>query len=214
MKRYLIAFFITILIALPVQAQETDLPAGTYHLDKHHASLVFSVSHIGFSDYTMNFDSFDATLELNPTSPKNASVIATINPSSLDLPSPPEGFFDTLMGKDWLNSETFPQITFTSTKIKMTGDKTADIHGDLELLGVKKPVVLQAVFNGGYTGHPMDPNARIGFSATGSFNRSDFGMTYGIPDPGTTMGVGDKINVAIEAEFSGPPLKESAEIKE
>ena len=89
----------------------------------------------------------------------------------------------------------------------MTGNKTAKIHSDLELLGIKKPVVLDAIFNGGYAGHPMDPKARIGFSVTGSFMRSDFGMVYGIPAPGTTMGVGDNVNVVIEAEFSGPPLK-------
>jgi polyisoprenoid-binding protein YceI len=81
------------------------------------------------------------------------------------------------------------------------------ITGDLTLHGVTKPVVLEATFNGGYAGHPMDPHARIGFSARGTFNRSDFGMVYGIPAPGTTMGVSDAVNVTIEAEFSGPPFE-------
>lgn len=182
------------------------MPAGTYHLDKSHASLVFTVSHIGFSDYTMSFDIFDATLELDPAHPEQGRVTAIIDPRSLDLPSPPEGFTATLLGENWLNTLAFPRITFTSTKIERTGENTANIYGDLELLGVKKPVILHATFNGGYAGHPMDPNARIGFSATGSFKRSDFGMTYGIPEPGTTMGVGDEINVMIETEFSGPAL--------
>src|SRR5690606_13434213 len=141
------------------QAQEQALPAGTYNLDKHHASLVFSVSHIGFSDYVMSFDTFEAALELDPENPQEASVTATIDPRSLDLPTPPEGFIETMLGKDWLNAETFPQIRFNSTKIEMTGEKTADIHGELVLLGVRKPVILKAVFNGGYTGHPMDPHA-------------------------------------------------------
>jgi polyisoprenoid-binding protein YceI len=52
----------------------------------------------------------------------------------------------------------------------------------------------------------MDPHARLGFSAHGSFKRSDFGMTSYVPAPGTTMGVGDLIDVSIEAEFTGPPL--------
>ncbi|WP_390594988.1 YceI family protein [Simiduia litorea] len=47
----------------------------------------------------------------------------------------------------------------------------------------------------------------MGFSARGHFNRSDFGITMGIPAPGTTMGVGDKVEVIIEAEFTGPPLR-------
>lgn len=207
MKTCFIALFIAIISATHAQAEEGGLPAGTYTLDKTHASLVFSVSHVGFSWYTMSFDDFDATLEIDPKAPENASVNASINPNSLDLPSPPEGFTETMLGESWLNASQFPAIIFTSTKMEMTGDNTAKIHGNLELLGVKKHIVLDARFNGGYAGHPMDPNARIGFSATGSFNRSDFGMTYGIPEPGTTMGVGDKINVMIEAEFSGPPLQ-------
>jgi hypothetical protein len=52
----------------------------------------------------------------------------------------------------------------------------------------------------------MDPQARIGFSATGRLRRSEFGMSYGIPAPGTTMGVGDEVELRIECEFSGPPL--------
>ena len=64
-----------------------------------------------------------------------------------------------------------------------------------------------ATYNGGYPGMAnMDPHARIGFSAQGSFKRSDFGMSFGLPPAGTTMGLGDSINLMIEAEFSGPPL--------
>jgi polyisoprenoid-binding protein YceI len=48
--------------------------------------------------------------------------------------------------------------------------------------------------------------ARVGFSAHGSFKRSNFGMGFGVPAPGTRTGVGDLIDVSIEAEFTGPPL--------
>jgi polyisoprenoid-binding protein YceI len=84
------------------------------------------------------------------------------------------------------------------------------ITGDFTLHGVTKPVVLNATYNGGYAGHPFDPHARIGFSATGKLKRSDFGVAYGIPAPGTTMGVGDDVDIVIETEFSGPPLPEAA----
>lgn len=66
-----------------------------------------------------------------------------------------------------------------------------------------RPVTLEATFNGGYPPNEMDPGgARIGFSAKGSFKRSDFGMGYGVPAPGSTMGVGDTVTFGIEAEFS------------
>lgn len=197
-----ISFFIQ-----PAQAEEQALPAGTYKLDKHHASLTFKVLHMGFSNYTASFDDFDATLEIDPAKPQNAKLVAIINPNSLDLPSPPDGFTQEILGDKWLNTAKFPTITFTSTKIDTSDKHTAKVYGDLELLGVKKPVVLSVAFNGGYIGQKMDPHARIGFSAVSAFNRSDFGFTTGIPAPGSNMGVGDMVNVVIEAEFKGPTLK-------
>ncbi len=56
-------------------------------------------------------------------------------------------------------------MEFESRQIEVTGVNTVRIHGDLTLHGVTRPIVLEATFNGGYAGHPMDPNARIGFSA-------------------------------------------------
>lgn len=190
-------------------AQEASLPAGSYALDPSHSTLRFSVSHLGFSDYVMSFDRFDADLELDPAAPGGAALSVTVDPSSLDVPAPPEGFMGELMGESWLNVAAHPEITFVSTAVEMTGDKTATVTGDLTLLGVTKPVVLEVTFNGGYAGHPFDPNARVGFSGTGRFSRSEFGMGFGVPAPGTTMGVGDTVSVEVEAEFTGPALEET-----
>jgi polyisoprenoid-binding protein YceI len=123
----------------------------------------------------------------------------------------PQVCFDIMKGPQMLDTVKFPQIVFKSERIRMTGAKSMEISGTLTLHGVTRPLVLSATFNGGYPGLPnMDPHARIGFSAHGSFKRSDFGMTFGIPAPGTTMGVGDLIDYSIEAEFTGPALAASA----
>jgi polyisoprenoid-binding protein YceI len=185
---------------------KADIPAGDYTLDKHHATLVLRVSHLGFSNYTAAFADFDAKLKFDQNNAGASALEATINPMSLTLPAPPEGFLAELTGPQWLNTATYPAITFKSTKIETTGPDTGKVTGDLTLHGVTKPVVLDVTYNGGYPGHPMDPHARVGFSAKGTFKRSDFGIAYGIPAPGTTMGVSDEVQVAIEAEFSGPPL--------
>lgn len=199
------------LIAPGVEAQDESLPAGTYRLDQHHASLRVSVNHLGFSDYVMSFDRFDAVLELDPADPASATLAATVEPTSLDVPTPPEGFVADLLGETWLNAEAHPEITFVTDTVVLTGERTADIRGELSLRGVVRPVTLRATFNGGYRGHPMDPNARIGFSAETVFDRSDFGMTFGIPAPGSTMGVGDEVTVEIDAEFTGPALEDTGE---
>lgn len=192
--------------AASVAPIKTEVPAGRYTLDKAHATLIFRVNHIGFSNYTGQFKRFDARLELDPANPAASKVTATIDPRSLDVSAPPGGFIDTLLGAQWLNAARFPQMTFRSTKIEVTGADTARIHGEFNLHGITRPVTLDAKFNGGYAGHPMDPQARVGFSARGSLKRSAFGIAEGIPAPGSTMGVSDAVEISIEAEFNGPPL--------
>jgi polyisoprenoid-binding protein YceI len=184
-------------------AVEHTAPAGAYTLDKAHASLVIRVNHIGYSNFTARFVGWDATLNLDPAAPENSSINVTIDPRSIESDNPPAGFID-IMRNDFLNSREFPQITFRSTRVERTGPNTARITGDLTLLGVSKPVTLEARFNGGYEGMALDPNARVGFSARGSFNRSDFGMSYGLPPEGSNMGVGDDVEVIVESEFNGP----------
>jgi len=211
MNRFTTVLTVLSLAAAPAwaaapQAAPPPVPAGDYTVDKAHTSLVFRVNHVGFSNYTAQFTSVDAKLQFDPNKPETSSISATVDPRSLLVPAPPAGFLDSLLGKDWLNATVFPQITFRSTKVERTGKNAARISGELSLLGVKKPVTLNATYNGGYAGHPLDPHARIGFSVHGTFKRSDFGMTYGIPAPGTTMGVGDAVEVIIETEFNGPPL--------
>jgi len=185
-----------------------DIPSGTYKLDKSHASLIFRVNHMGFSNYTARFTRFDATLQFDPNKPTSAKLDATVDATSLetDFPDPKVVDFNAqLRGKDWLDAGAHPQMTYRSVKIEQTGPTTATIIGELTLRGVTKPVTLQAVFNGGYPGMELDPNARIGFSATGTLKRSDFGISYGIPPPGSKMGVSDAVEIIIETEFTGPP---------
>ena len=186
------------------------VPAGAYTLDKAHASLIFRVNHIGFSNYTRRFKRFDANLQFDPANMARSSVTVSVDATSLetDYPTPEKLDFNAeLQNEQWLDTAKFPQMTFRSSKVEVTAPSTLKISGDLTLRGVTRPMVLDATYNGGYEGHPLDPHARIGFSAHGTLKRSDFGMTVGIPAPGTTMGVGDEVEVIIEAEFSGPPLK-------
>lgn len=189
------------------------VPAGVYVLEKTHASLIFRVNHLGFSNYTGRFSRFDAKLQFDPVNLAASGVEVSIDPRSLALENPPSGFIDELLGTQWLDAAQFPQITFRSTRVEVTAPNNMRITGDLSLHGVTRPITLDAVFNGGYAGHPMDPNARIGFSAQGTFKRSEFGIAFGIPEPGSTLGVGDDVDVVIEAEFTGPPLATAVKVE-
>jgi polyisoprenoid-binding protein YceI len=186
----------------------SDIPSGTYTMDRAHASLLFRVNHMGFSHYTARFKHFEATLTFDPKNPTASQVTATIDPRSLetDYPNPKKINFNAeLQGKSWLDAKQFPAISFRSTRVELTGKNSARITGDFTLHGITKPVALSATFNGGYAGNPMDPaGSRVGFSAHGSFKRSDFGIGFGIPAPGSNMGVGNEVEVIIEAEFTRP----------
>lgn len=193
--------------APPAMPSTAPAPAGQYHLDKSHASLVLRVNHLGFSTYTTRFSRFDAALTFDPSNLTASKVVATIDASSLEMDQAPQMCLYIVKGAQFLDTAKFPQIIFQSERVRMTGAKSMEIAGTLTLHGVTRPMVLTATFNGGYPGMPkMDPQARVGFSAHGSFKRSDFGITFGLPAPGTTMGVGDLIDFSIEAEFNGPPL--------
>ncbi len=156
-----------------------DLPAGDYTLDKPHASLIFRFNHMGLTHYTARFTAFDATLHLDPAHPERSSVTASVDPRSLALNAPPAGFLDQILGPTWLNVAAFPTMTFRSTKVELTGPKTATVTGDLTLHGVTLPVALDVTFNGGYAQNNMDPHSRLGFTATGNFKRSAFGIPPG-----------------------------------
>jgi polyisoprenoid-binding protein YceI len=193
--------------AAPAATQDAPkVPAGAYTLDKSHASLIFRVSHLGFSNYTASFEHFDVQLQFDPVNLAASSVTVTIDPASLRLDNPPPAFTDELLGAQWLDAKQYPTMTYRSTKVEVVTANNLRITGDLTLHGVTHPVVLDAVFNGGYAGHPMDPHARIGFSAQGTLRRSEFGIAFGVPAPGSTMGVSDDVDVIVEVELSGPPL--------
>lgn len=199
--------------AVPAE-EPVDVPAGAYRIDQMHTSITFRVDHLGFSNYTARFKKATAQLQFDPNNLAASSVTVNVDVKSLetDFPDPKLVDFNAeLQGEKWLDGGKYPEIVFRSISVEPTGARTMRINGELTMRGVTRPMVLDAKFNGGYRGHPMDPNARIGFSATGVLKRSEFGVSYGIPAPGTKMGVSDEVNVIVETEFSGPPMVAAAE---
>jgi len=176
-----------------------DMPAGEYKIDLSHGSIVWKVSHLGLSNYTARFADFDASIDYQPNDIASSKITATINPMSIQTayPNASEKDFDEILAtdKDWFNAGKFASINFVSTSIEMTGEKTAVMQGDLSFLGVTKPVSLDVVFNGAMPRQPFSGKPTMGFSASTSIVRSDWGMTKYTPN------IGDKVEVIIEGEF-------------
>ena len=188
-------------------AQDMEPPeAGQYQIDLGHTRLLFRVSHLGFSNYTALFTDISGDLAFDPAAPETMQVTARFRADSVEThyPDPALDFNAVLTGPEFLNAAEFPEITFASTAVVLTGAQTATVTGDLTLHGVTKPVSLAVTYNGGWKDMPLDVGGRIGFSATGAFNRSDFGVGFGVLAPRTTMGVSDRVEVILEAEFVKP----------
>ena len=189
----------TSLTTLPAKAEDMAIPSGVYELDLAHASIVWKVDHLGLSNYTARFNKFDATLNLDADNPEESRIEVSIDPTSVDtdFPYADQKDFNAKLVNDqrFFNADAFPKITFTSTDIDVTGDRTGQITGDLSFLGVTKPVTLDVTMNGYLEEHPFAGVPAIGFSGEATITRSDWGMDWGIGN------VGDEVEILIEAEF-------------
>lgn len=169
--------------------------AGTYHVDGGHTQVLFTVNHMGFSEYTGQFTQPTGSLTLDPKNPSASQVTITF---PIDKVSTTVAALDThLKTPDFFDAARFPTGTFTSTRIVARGT-SATITGNLTLKGVTKPVTLAATFIGAGTGVMGAKKTNVGFHATTTIKRSDFGINYGIPLVSDEVRL--QINAAFEAE--------------
>jgi polyisoprenoid-binding protein YceI len=171
----------------------TTARADDYAIDPQHAWVNFTTKHAVWANATGKFGTIAGDISLDKSDPTKSNVAVTIDAASLDT-----NFADRdrdLKGPDFFNVAEFPKITFQSTSVEKTGDKTAKVTGNLTLIGVTKPVTLDVIFNGEMP-LPWDPTStKAGFSATGKINATDFGMTKV-----TQFGIGPEVNLAFEIE--------------
>jgi polyisoprenoid-binding protein YceI len=174
-------------------------PSGAYELDTKHASLHWKISHLGLSNYTARFDSLSGSLQYDAKNPLASRVEIKVDPASVNTGL--ADFDQKLKGEGYFDVAKFPEIKFVSTKLDMvaTPDTTpkqvkGKMTGDLTFLGVTKPVTLDVTFNGGVFNKYAGAHA-LGFSATTTLKRSDFGLTTLLP------AVGDDVTLVIEVEF-------------
>ena len=183
--------FLTAALTLPLTLLQAPVQAAeTFVLDKPHTQIGFSVLRMGYTNIAGWFRKFDGEVMFDADNVANSSVKATIMTSSIDT-----GFGrrdDHLRSPAFFNAKEFPEMTFVSTKVEKTGAKTGTMTGDLTMLGVTKPVTLDVVFNR-MAAHPRNNKVYAGFSASGTIDRTAFGMSFLAP------GVGAKVSIRIEA---------------
>lgn len=165
--------------------------SGTYNFDASHTSASWTVEHMGYSHFSGKFPGITGTLVLDEAKPENSKVNITVNTG--DVVTGVDKLNEHLKTDSFFNVAKFPTATFVSTKVEPTGKDTAKVTGNLTLLGVTKPIVLDVKLNK-QGDHPMMHKKWVGFDATTTVKRSDFGMSYGVAM------VSDDVPVTIEAE--------------
>jgi polyisoprenoid-binding protein YceI len=174
----------------------TAAPTTSWKLDATHSSIEFSAKHMMITTVKGRFAEFEGTVTGKQESPAGASVNVTIQAASIDTRT--EQRDGHLRSADFLDVETFPTITFKSTKIAGTKESFT-LTGDLTIRGVTKPVTLDVTFEGQGT----DPwgGTRAGFSAAGKFDRRDFGLTWNQALEAGGLLVSNDIKLQIDAQF-------------
>ena len=176
---------LSVLIAAP-------LGATTYTLEPNHSEGVLRWSHLGFSNPTAQFSRAEGTLEFDQANPTRASVTVTIALANLSSGVP--DLDDYLHAEEFFNVASFPTATFKSRKVEQGGAPDRfKVTGDLTLRGITKPVTLDVTLN------KIGINARdnvptVGFEATTTLKRSDFGLGLYVPQ------VSDEIQVHITCQ--------------
>ena len=190
----------TCLISSATMAQSDTLaqmPAGQYDLDLEHASIVWKVSHFGFSTYPGRFVDFDVDLSLDPQDFSNSSVVVLIDANSIQTayPSPEKEDFDQVLANEWFLAEEHPKIHFESSSVSKLDGNQFVIDGTLTMAGKSGPVQLNATFNKATTKHIFKGKPLIGFSATTTLDRTQWGISKYAP------GIGAEVSIEIEGEF-------------
>ena len=184
------------LIAQPGKPDPAAITGGAYTVDPGHTIVKWEVDHLGFTPYFGLFGDVTGTLQLDPKNPAAAKVDVTIPVSKVTTTS--TGLTSHLMraGADGKPADFFgpspADARFVSTQVVVDGQQ-ATITGNFTLNGVTKPVTLAAKFYG--AGKGMGNKENVGFTASGSIKRSDFGVKGALPV------VSDEVKLEIVAAF-------------
>ena len=177
-------------IALAASANAFAAPA-TYQIDPNHTVVLASWSHFGYSHPSANFGGASGTLVYDAENVAKSRVEVTLPLSGLDSFVP--ALDEHLRGTEFFDAAKYPTIAFKSTMVHDLGNGKLQVMGELSLHGVTKPVTLDASLNkAGF--NPMFKADVVGFDASTTIKRSDFGIKQGIPM------VGDEVTIHITTE--------------
>lgn len=166
--------------------------AGTWTIDPAHSQIGFMVRHAMVTKTRGRFTDYTGSFTIDPDGGEHAADVV-IKAASIDTGNSDRD--DHVRNSDFFEVDTFPEITFTATGAKVTGDDAGVLTGDLTIKGVTKSIDLDVEFEG--TNVDAYDVERIGITATGAINRKEFGVDWQAPLNSGVM-VSDKVVLEIE----------------
>lgn len=183
------AFFV--FLSLQMILFNANAKMEKFLFDEYHTNVTWSADHFGFSRPNGKFTKVTGFIMLDEQNPKTSSVNLTIDTSSIITGIP--SFDKHLKSEDFFNVRKFQNATFESTKVKVYRGNRAKIYGNFTLLGITKPIILEAKVNK-IGVHPFTNKRTVGLSGETTIKRSEFGMVYALG------GVSDDVKIQFEIE--------------
>jgi polyisoprenoid-binding protein YceI len=169
--------FKTLIVSVILSVAASSAVAQTYNIDPGHTYPSFEADHLGISLWRGKFTKTTGKVVLDRAA-KTGSIDIVIDASTIDFGHAKMN--DHARGKDMFNVEKYPTVTYKSTSLKFDGDKLVNVEGEMTMMGVTKPMALK-INSFKCIMHPMLKKEVCGADASGMFDRSDFGLTYGLP---------------------------------
>ena len=167
---------------------------GEYTLDPAHTRIGFVARHAMVTKVRGSFNEFEGSAIVDGDNPEKSSAKVVIKAASVDTRN--EQRDGHLRTNDFLDPETYPEITFVTTAVQAVDADNYEVTGDLTIKGVTKSITIPFAFEGA----AKDPfgNVRIGFEGAVTVNRGDFGITFNAALETGGVLVSDKITLEFE----------------
>lgn len=181
-------------------ASQDAATSGTYNFDKNHSVIGFRVKHMGLIEIPGYFRDFSGTVDYNAQDVTKSSVSFTAKATSIDTGVAPRD--NHLRNKDFFEVETYPDLTFKSTKVEKKGNALM-IAGDLTMKGVTKQISFPFQVTG-FLPADQRSGGKMGVTAETVINRRDFGVNYGSNMPNGVPVLSDEIKITLQIEANKP----------
>ena len=172
-----------------ISETRTALPTGTWQVDPVHSTVGFSVKHMVVANFRGGFGTFSVTLD-------ETGLRGTVDVASIGVSEP--NLNGHLLSPDFFDAERNPQLSFTSTAIRVEGDKL-DIDGELTIKGTTRPVKIAGTVTGPVAG--LGDTTRLGLELETVVDRTVFGLDWNAPLPTGGFAVGNDVKLVAELEL-------------